>query len=453
MTEAEWESLCDGCGRCCLIKTITDDTNETFYLDVACSLLDTDTCRCTDYTHKVERNVGCFHLTPAMIPHLDWMPPTCGYRLVSQGKDLEWWHPLISGDPETVRQSGVSIAGRAIPRMKASVLEYHTVDWPRDVLPDNPRRAWTLAMFGGINASVPTPFGAGGRVDLDLMAEHCFWLLANGCQGLTVLDKAGEVASLAIEERIALIEGLVLRGVPPSKLLAGIGPASAADGIRIAARADDLGVRGVLLAVSASDKTVPRDILPDALIATIEGIPSRQHVYLSLSVSPAARAACLTALDAFMQRKPERLKGIRDEALGCPIGLAVLDRYPGSRFEVYTGDETALASLVERGGAGLMGPGANLLSPLCAEILQPTRPELGAKIRQALDAASAVLRSCPTVPAIKTLLARHGGKPEWERVRLPLRPPNPDDRAELFRAFDASGVKLRPVMPSGDVRP
>jgi uncharacterized cysteine cluster protein YcgN (CxxCxxCC family) len=88
MTEAEWESLCDGCGRCCLIKMTADDSNETYYLDVACSLLDTDTCRCTDYAHKIERNVGCFHLTPAMVPHLDWMPPTCGYRLVGQGRDL-----------------------------------------------------------------------------------------------------------------------------------------------------------------------------------------------------------------------------------------------------------------------------------------------------------------------------------------------------------------------------
>lgn len=443
MTVAEWESLCDGCARCCLQKLQAHDTKEVYYLDVACQLLDTESCRCTDYEHKLTRDVGCFHMTAAMIPNLNWMPPTCAYRLVSQGKDLEWWHPLVSGDPSTVRQVGLAVTGRAIPLEKAGSLEYHTIDWPREGLPDDRRRLWTAAMFGGITASVPTPFGEGARIDLDLMAEHCFWLLANGCTGLAVLDKAGEVASLAIHERIAILDGLVSRGVPVSKLLAGIGPASAADGARIAARAHELGIRGVLLGASASGKVLPRDVLSKQVQAQIAVIPANLHLYLSLSVGPEAIAACLTALEAFMAQAPGRLRGIRDETRGCSIGLAALERFRAPGFEVYTADETMLATLTQHGGAGLIGPGANLLGRLCAEIMQAAGPEQMAKDQRAIEVASKALRSGPALPAIKALLARHSGRTEWDRVRLPLRPPRPTERTALFQAFDASGVRLQ----------
>ena len=428
MTVAEWESLCDGCARCCLQKLQADDTKEVYYLDVACQLLDTETCRCTDYEHKLTRDVGCFHMTAAMIPNLKWMPPTCGYRLVSEGKDLEWWHPLVSGDPATVRQVGLSVTGRAIPLEKAGSMEYHTVDWPRQSLPDDRRREWTAAMFGGITASVPTPFDPRGQVDLDL----------------AVLDKAGEVASLTIEERIAILDGLVSRGVPVSKLLAGIGPASAPDGARIAARANELGIRGVLLGASAFGKVLPRDVLSKRVRELIDVIPASLHLYLSLSVAPEATAACLTALEAVMAQAPGRLRGIRDETSGCAIGLAALERVRVPGFEVYTANETMLPALAERGGAGLIGPGANLLGRFCAEVLQPTRPDQTAEIRRAIEVASKAFRSGPALPAIKALLARHSGRPEWERVRPPLRLPRPTERAALFQAFDASGVTLQP---------
>src|SRR5215468_6675336 len=117
MTSAEWESLCDGCGRCCLNKLIDEDTNATVYTDVSCKLLDCKSCRCSDYAHRQSK----------------WLPPTCAYRLVAEGKDLAWWHPLVSGSPETVHRAGVSVRGR-VAASEVDVpddrLEDYIVSWP-----------------------------------------------------------------------------------------------------------------------------------------------------------------------------------------------------------------------------------------------------------------------------------------------------------------------------------
>ncbi len=133
MTRAEWESLCDGCGRCCLNKLEEEDTKEIFFTDVVCKLFDAGTCRCTDYKNRQEKVPDCVKLTPEEVLDYSWLPPTCGYRLLAEGKDLMWWHPLVSGDPELVHTTGVSLRGREI-RSEVGIpdeaLERHIVKWP-----------------------------------------------------------------------------------------------------------------------------------------------------------------------------------------------------------------------------------------------------------------------------------------------------------------------------------
>jgi uncharacterized protein len=129
MTQAEWESLCDGCGKCCLNKIIDADTNELFFTNVACKLLDTKSCQCTHYQDRHSIVKDCVRLTPRNVKKIRWLPDTCAYRLMAEGKDLYPWHYLISGDRNTVHKAKVSVRGRAISEEVAGALEDHIVDW------------------------------------------------------------------------------------------------------------------------------------------------------------------------------------------------------------------------------------------------------------------------------------------------------------------------------------
>ena len=136
MTQAEWESLCDGCGRCCLNKLEEEGTDRTFYTSVGCRLLDDQTCRCKDYKHRSALVKDCVQLTPRNINRISWLPPTCAYRLVADGRDLYWWHHLVSGDRETVHQVGISVRGRVADsevNVPDSELENYIVSWPLKV--------------------------------------------------------------------------------------------------------------------------------------------------------------------------------------------------------------------------------------------------------------------------------------------------------------------------------
>ncbi len=113
MSKREWEALCDGCGRCCLNKLEDEDTGEVHLTRLACALLDVGQCRCTDYKNRFKLMADCINLTPKKVREIEWLPETCGYVRARDGRALAWWHPLISGDPNTVHEAGISVRGFA----------------------------------------------------------------------------------------------------------------------------------------------------------------------------------------------------------------------------------------------------------------------------------------------------------------------------------------------------
>lgn len=129
MTRKQWESLCDGCAKCCLQKLENEDTGEIHFTNIVCDLLDLEDCHCT---HYVERSVlipSCVTLTMADLEDTYWLPSTCAYRLLAEGRDLPQWHPLVSGSSRTVETSGNCIRGKVIRESDADEWEFHLIDW------------------------------------------------------------------------------------------------------------------------------------------------------------------------------------------------------------------------------------------------------------------------------------------------------------------------------------
>jgi hypothetical protein len=114
MNPTEWESLCDGCGLCCMHKVEEEETGELFYTNLACKLFDLDTCRCTDYANRVKKVADCLVITPDATDAFKWLPASCAYRLIARGEDLFDWHPLVSGDPNSVHDAGISVRGKVV---------------------------------------------------------------------------------------------------------------------------------------------------------------------------------------------------------------------------------------------------------------------------------------------------------------------------------------------------
>jgi len=114
LTAAEWESLCDHCGLCCLQKLENEKTGKIKYIGIACEFLDIESCQCLVYENRHFANPDCIELTRDNIRQMKWLPATCAYRRLAEGRKLEWWHPLNSGDPETVHRAGISVRGKAV---------------------------------------------------------------------------------------------------------------------------------------------------------------------------------------------------------------------------------------------------------------------------------------------------------------------------------------------------
>ena len=131
MTSSEWESLCDGCAKCCLVKLQDEDSDEVYYTDVACQYLHLKGCRCTAYDNRIQLVEACVKLTPSQVSDFFWLPSTCAYRLLAEGKPLPEWHYLVSGKVNSVHWSQQSVKGKVYSELnvKPEDLEDHVIRW------------------------------------------------------------------------------------------------------------------------------------------------------------------------------------------------------------------------------------------------------------------------------------------------------------------------------------
>jgi 4-hydroxy-tetrahydrodipicolinate synthase len=298
------------------------------------------------------------------------------------------------------------------------------------------------ALFGGVNAAVLTPMNEDFSVDLDRMAAHCRWLLSNGCNGLGVLGTTGEANSLGIAERMAVVEGLVARGVPAAKMMPGTGTPALTDTVELTRHAERTGCRAALLLPPFYYKN-PSD---DGLLAYFTEVARRVGGEIKLYLYNFPQQSAVPFSVAFIGRLlaacPGRFQGIKDSSGNYENGLGYVEAFAKDGFEVYAGDDTLLKPLLEKGSAGCITAASNVNCAIGAQVYAGWNTPAGATAHGVLAATRKAVISVPLISGLKALVARNTADPRWETIRPPHLKLTAAQKAALFAAFDGCGVTL-----------
>jgi 4-hydroxy-tetrahydrodipicolinate synthase len=298
------------------------------------------------------------------------------------------------------------------------------------------------ALYGGINAAVVTAMNADLSIDLDRLAGHCRWLLANGCNGLAVLGTTGEANSLGIEERIAVLEGLTERGIPAGKMLPGTGTTAITDTVRLTRHAAKLGCRGALLLPPFYYKNPSDDGLLAYFNEVIQRVSGDIKIYLYNFPQQSAIPFSVDFIGRLLKANPGKVKGIKDSSGNYENSLSYVEAFARDGFEVYAGDDGLLLSLLTKGSAGSITAASNVNCALGAEVYANWDNAKGAAAQTILSATRKAVISQPLIPSLKALVARNTGDARWLNIRPPHLKLNEAQAAALFSAFDASGITL-----------
>ena len=298
------------------------------------------------------------------------------------------------------------------------------------------------ALFGGVNAAVLTAMNADLSIDLDRMAKHCRWLLANGCDNLAVLGTTGEANSLGVQERIALLEGLIARGIPASKMLPGTGTTAITDTVLLTKTAESMGCRGALLLPPFYYKN-PSD---DGLLAYFHEVAQRVGgsiaLYLYNFPQQSAIPFSVDFIARLLKANPGKFKGIKDSSGSYENGLSYVENFAKDGFEVYAGDDSLLKPLLEKGSAGCITAASNVNCAIGAQVYAGWNTAAGAAAQEILTATRKAVTSVPLIPGLKSLVARNNGDQRWTNIRPPHLPLTAAQQVALFAAFDACGLTL-----------
>jgi 4-hydroxy-tetrahydrodipicolinate synthase len=298
------------------------------------------------------------------------------------------------------------------------------------------------ALYGGINAAVVTAMNADLSIDLDRMAAHCRWLLANGCNGLAVLGTTGEANSLGISERIDVLEGLVKRGIPAAKMLPGTGTTAITDTVLLTRKAAELGCRGALLLPPFYYKGPSDDGLLAYFNEVIQRVAGDMKLYLYNFPQQSAIPFSVEFIGRLLKANPGKVKGIKDSSGNYENSLAYVEAFARDGFEVYAGDDSLLQALLEKGSAGSITAASNVNCALGAEVYANWNNAKGTAAQAILTATRKAVTATPLIPSLKALVARNTGDARWLNIRPPHLKLTEAQTAALFSTFDASGIML-----------
>jgi 4-hydroxy-tetrahydrodipicolinate synthase len=298
------------------------------------------------------------------------------------------------------------------------------------------------ALYGGINAAVVTAMNADLSIDLDRMAAHCRWLLANGCNGLAVLGTTGEANSLGISERINVLEGLATRGIPAAKMLPGTGTTAITDTVLLTRKAAELGCRGALLLPPFYYKNPSDDGLLAYFNEVIQRVAGDIKLYLYNFPQQSAIPFSVEFIGRLLRDNPGKVKGIKDSSGNYNNSLAYVEAFASDGFEVYAGDDSLLQPLLQKGSAGCITAASNVNCTLGAEVYANWNSAKGAAAQGVLSATRRAVTSVPLIPALKALVARNTGDQRWLNIRPPHLRLTEAQTTALFNTFDASGIRL-----------
>ncbi len=298
------------------------------------------------------------------------------------------------------------------------------------------------ALYGGVNAAVLTPMNADLSVDLDRMAGHCRWLLANGCNGLGVLGTTGEANSLGISERIAVLEGLVARGIPAARMMPGTGTPAITDTVMLTRAAEALGCPGALLLPPFYYKNPSEDGLLAYFNEVIQRVAGDIKIYLYNFPQQSAVPFTVPFIDRLRSANPGKVQGLKDSSGSYENGLAYVDAFARDGFEVYAGDDSLLKPLLDKGSAGCITAASNVNCTIGAQVYAGWNTAAGAAAQEILSATRRAVISVPLIPGLKALVARNTGDVQWHNTRPPHLKLTEAQQAVLFASFDASGIRL-----------
>ena len=298
------------------------------------------------------------------------------------------------------------------------------------------------ALYGGVNAAVLTAMNTDLSIDLERMAAHCRWLLANGCNGLGVLGTTGEANSLGISERIAALEGLVARGIPASKMMPGTGTTAITDTVLLTREAEKLGCPGALLLPPFYYKNPSDDGLLAYFNEVIQRVAGDIRIYLYNFPQQSAVPFAVPFLERLLKANPGKVKGLKDSSGSYDNGLSYVEAFAADGFEVYAGDDALLMPLLRKGSAGCITAASNVNCAIGAQVYANWENPTGAAAQEILSATRKAVVSVPLISSLKALVARNTGDANWLNLRPPHMQLTEAQTQALFKLFDASGIAL-----------